>query len=143
MRGRNLGGVTDAAGLVMLLVLAMAAGCRDSATEPLPGTGHGSIAGTVTLLGSDGLPDARGTSLTLYTSLDDLDHGRPAYRGDLTRVAGALRLYHFDLHDVAAGDYFVVACFDFGCGDYRNPVTGELRAVRVNASSISELHFSL
>jgi hypothetical protein len=44
---------------------------------------------------------------------------------------------------VEPGDYYVLACYVFGCGEYRDSPTGELSTIRVNANEITNLMFGL
>ncbi|MFL5579894.1 MAG: hypothetical protein ACJ8AO_05930 [Gemmatimonadaceae bacterium] len=129
----------SAAALAMLAVIA-ALGCADPAA---PATGDGSLAGTVTLLGPGGPTSPAGVRVFLFDSLEDLDARAPAYETALERAPGAARTYGFEFAGVAAGEYYVLACFDFGCGEYRSTDTGELLRVRVRAARASRLEFGL
>jgi hypothetical protein len=58
-------------------------------------------------------------------------------------VAGAARAYDFAFPDVSPGAYYVRACFEFGCGEYRDPGTGALLRVVVQGGRVTRLPFGL
>jgi hypothetical protein len=129
--------------LFVLFLLAVAA-CDDaSPTSPqgrlaLPGV----LRGTVTLLGDVGPTHPPGT-ISLYGSLSELGQWMPQRSAQLIRRDGINRVYEFVVPGVAAGTYYVRFCWTIACGEYRNPVTGELRTVRIVPGRTTRLSFGL
>jgi hypothetical protein len=120
---------------IVVLILALACGKSD-VVDPGPQAAPGSVRGTVELLGNAGDTPLSG-ELALFASLADLEKRRVAYRSPLVLAHG--RTYGFELRGIAAGRYFVTACFAFGCGEYRDQESGEPIGVSIGAGSTTEL----
>jgi hypothetical protein len=97
--------------LRLLAILLLVTACNDSGAPPPEG---GRVTGEVHLLG-DPPPQAVGGSARLYISVDDMDRDRPVAQVPLQ---GGPTDWTFDFETVAAGRYYLNACFSFGCGDY-------------------------
>ena len=100
------------------------------------------LVGTVTLLG-DGGPTHPPGYLTLYASPQDLESRNSRYGTVLHRRSGSARVYDFAIGNILPGDYYVLACWSIGCGEYRYPGSSELQAVRVRRGTMTQLHFGL
>jgi hypothetical protein len=127
----------------VLLILAALLGCRDAGPSSPPTSSTGLLAGTVTLLGSDGPPDPAGLDIQLFATTEELELRRPTFRAPLRRNALPGRSFDFSVSRVEPGEYYVIACCEVGCGDYRDPGTGAWRRVRVRASLTTWLTFGL
>lgn len=131
-------------GLVAVLMASLLLACSDpvEVTPPPTSPSVGRLAGTVTLLGNDGPMHPSG-HLTLYASPQDLEQRIAKYGAPLQRRNGAERVYDFAIESIVPGDYYVLACWTIGCGEYREPETGTLRTVRVSAGRVTRLNFGL
>lgn len=78
----------------------------------------------------------------LFSSLENYENRIPAYQAALSRVPGE-RKYEFVVPSVQPGNYFLVACFEIGCGDWRDSTTGQLRVIPVRAGDVASVHFRL
>jgi hypothetical protein len=134
-----------------LSFLALVAACRNPGqpgtenpgNEPGPFPLNAVIEGTVTLLGQGGTPNPAGVRITLHRTRADADVHKAAYTTTLKRTSAPGRVYSYRFEGVTPGLYYVVACFDFGCGAYRVPATGEYRAVDAVVAATSVLHFGI
>lgn len=128
---------------VLLLGLALAA-CGDGLRGPsVPGGEYrGSVVGSVSLAGNEGGYPA-GRTVSLYSSLANYEKRIAAYEVALRRTSPNERMYEFVFPSVLEGEYFLIACFEFGCGDWRDQTSGELLLVTVRAGSITGVHFRL
>jgi hypothetical protein len=110
--------------LRLLAILLLVTACNDSGGPPPDG---GRVTGEVHLLG-DPSPQAAAGFARLYISVDDIDRGRPVAEVPL---AGGPTDWTFDFEIIAAGRYYLNACFAFGCADYSdiegNPVPLDVR----------------
>src|SRR5262245_16121358 len=107
-----------------LAALACGAG-GESPTSPVDMSG--SVAGTVTLLGTAGPANPAGVGIKLYRSLEDLESRAARYQAVLVREPGVARVYRFAFPKVDPGPYYAEACFEIGCGEYRDPDSHDLR----------------
>jgi hypothetical protein len=133
------------AGLVSFLIVSVLIACSDplDVTATAPNVRSvGWLTGSVTLLGNDG-PSHPPGNITLYTSPQDLEQRHAKYGTVLIRRDGTARVYDFLIGNVVPGDYYVLACWTIGCGEYRKPETGALRTVRVSAGRVTRLNFGL
>ncbi|MEW5916277.1 MAG: hypothetical protein AB1762_07725 [Gemmatimonadota bacterium] len=133
----------QARNLVVPLALVLFAACtnNDELTSPPPGApAVGRLVGTVQLLGTEPVAGT-GLHFSLYATLDDFEKRRAAHQASLT-PATAPRTFEYHIDAVREGWYYARACFVFGCGDYRNPGTGELLTIRVNARTSTVLNLS-
>lgn len=127
----------------VLVAALLVLGCTDHGpVVPSPIAG-GALTGTVTLLGSDGPAHPVAIGIALYASREDLEARRPAYRAALERVASPARAFAYSFPTVAPGDYYLMACFAFGCGEYREPDTGALLSVAIRTGGVTKLAFGL
>jgi hypothetical protein len=132
--------------LASLALLTVAAACGRTdrpPVQPVPAPAVTAIEGTVTLLGQDGGPNPAGVRITLHRTKEEADYRVPAYTSALTRLPGPARVYSYRFEGVAPGNYYVVACFEFGCAAYHAPATGEYLRVQATASQTSVLHFGI
>jgi hypothetical protein len=130
--------------VALALVFAMVLQACSAASEPVtPSAKPGVLAGTVTLLGSDGPPNPVGAGITLYGTLGELETNAGRYAATLQRIPGEVRVYDYTFSTVAPGVYYVRACFEFGCAPYRNADTGELLRVFVQSEQTTLLHFGI
>jgi hypothetical protein len=110
--------------LRLLAILLLVSACNDSGGPPPEG---GRVTGEVHLLG-DPPPEAEAGFARLYISVDDIDRGRPVAE---VALEGGPTDWTFDFEVVAAGRYYLNACFVFGCGDYAdiegNPAPVDVR----------------
>ena len=97
----------------------------------------------MSLLGSGGPSNPAARDITLYVSRADLESWTPAFRAALHAAPGVARTWEFEFPEVTPGSYFVRACFEFGCGEYREPGTGELRRVTVRGGQVTPLPFGI
>jgi hypothetical protein len=124
---------------LMLALLAVTLGCssRDPAAPALT-----RLVGSVTLLGQEDPGTPVGARLTLFLSREDLETGNAAYEIPLASRSGTNRTFDFASESVGGGQYFVSACFAFGCGQHRDPHTGQLIPVAVVAGRTNTLHLA-
>lgn len=80
---------------------------------------------------------------SLYSSLANCEKRIAAYEVALRRTSPNERVFDFFFPSVPEGEYFLIACFEFGCGDWRDQTSGELLLVKVCAGSITGVHFRL
>jgi hypothetical protein len=133
------------AGLVSLLIVSVLIACSEPLEVSAPAAtvpSVGWLIGSVTLLGNDGPSHPTG-NITLYASPQDLEQRIAKYGTVLVRRDGVSRVYDFLIGNVVPGDYYVLACWTIGCGEYRKPETGALRTVRVSAGRVTRLSFGL
>jgi len=114
----------------LLLVAALALACAGPEPAPLDPAAAGGLSGSVTLLGSEELPGSVAVRVSLFTSQADYEVRRSAIDLPLIREPGTRR-FTFSAPGLPPGDYLLIACFSFGCGDYRDRATGALIPVRV------------
>jgi hypothetical protein len=119
--------------IVGAVLFAALVGC-DSSTSP---EALGTLTGSVTLLGSAPVPNSG--VFSLYESLSEYDARHSAYEGPLTPTLALPRTYEFHLENIRATTYYITACFSFGCGEYRDAVTGDLIAVKVAPRTTTRL----
>ena len=125
--------------LVLVLAL-LGAGCQTEVSEPE--SDAGALFGTVTLIGSDGPPNPTGVRVLLYTSIANYENRVSAYSTTLQRIQGAERAYSYEFAQVPAGEYYLEACFDFGCGVHKSAESGAPLPVRVVPGS-TKLNFGI
>ena len=133
------------AGFASLLIVSLLLACSEplEVTVPPPTIpAVGWLTGSVSLLGNDG-PSHPVGNITLYASPQDLEQRIAKYGAVLSRRDGVARVYDFVIGNVVPGDYYVLACWTIGCGEYRKPETGALRTVRVSAGRVTRLNFGL
>ena len=131
--------------LLALLLVMVALACHDDSpqpTAPSPQVAVGTLSGSVTLLGNYGPSNPPG-HIQLFTSREQLDRRIARYDAPLFRRSGPVRTYGFIFPGIAPGEYYVLACWSIGCGEYRERATGALRTVRVNGGRMTTLHFGL
>ncbi|HEY7215663.1 MAG TPA: hypothetical protein VIC28_13615 [Thermoanaerobaculia bacterium] len=97
--------------LRLLAILLLVTACNDSGGPPPAG---GGVTGEVHLLG-DPPPQAQAGVARLYISVADMDRERPVAEVPLE---GGPTDWTFEFETIAAGRYYLNACFVFGCGDY-------------------------
>ena len=125
--------------LVLLAAAILSFGCRESSGVVAPADlTTGTLAGSVTLLGNAAPAPTTGR-ISLYSSITEFEQGRPAYEGDLTPTSKEERTYTFRVDSIRPGQYFVTACFVFGCGEYRDVRTGQLIAASVQRAGTTHL----
>jgi hypothetical protein len=129
---------------VAMLIATVLLACNEplEVTAPPIGPSVGWLTGSVTLLGNDG-PSHPNGNITLYASPQDLEQRVARYGAILNRRDGVVRVYDFAIGGIAPGEYYVLACWTIGCGEYRDPVTGALRTVRVSAGRVTRFSFGL
>lgn len=94
----------------------------------------GAIRAEVTLLGGSA-GQATSGELRLYSSVAGFED-EAAVRG--AALAGGPDAWQGTIADVAAGTYYLKACFNFGCGEYRTSA-GAPRPVTVTAGRTTEV----
>lgn len=109
-------------------------------TPAIPSVGW--LTGSVTLLGNDGPANPTGV-ITLYATPQDLEQRNARYGTVLHRRNGTARVYDFAIGSIVPGNYYVLACWTVGCGEYRDPGTGVLRTVRILPGRFTRLTFGL
>lgn len=119
----------------------IAISCSESSSAS--GVTHGRLAGTVTLVGTSGPANPAGVSISLFASVADYEAMRAAYVQPLLRSPAHPRTYEFAFPAIEPGAYYVLACVDFGCGEYRYPGSSLLRVVVVDAGQSVVLNFGL
>jgi hypothetical protein len=119
--------VSRLTGLVLLAVCAL--GCSDGITIP---DGAGALKVKVRLHGPPATPTSG--ELRLFLSEEAFENGDAAWLGTLT---GGPDEWHAE-GVFAPGTYYMWACFDFGCGEYRTP-TGEPRPIEVEEGETTEV----
>lgn len=129
--------------VVGLLAFVTLTACADPVESAPPGESAGRLSGTVTLLGPHGPPNPAGIRVALYATVDEMNGQMPRYTTSLRRIPGDVRSYEYDFEGIEAGEYYVIACFEFGCGGYHNPATGELALTRVSRGLLTSLHFGI
>jgi hypothetical protein len=110
---------------------------------PVPAPSAAALSGTVTLLGDDGPLYPFGIRMELYATRAAYESRTPTVVAPLWRVGGPQRVYRFEFPNLAPGDYYGIACWDFGCGDYRKPGTGELLRITIAPARTTYLHFGV
>lgn len=101
----------------------------------------GLLSGSVSLLGNDG-PTYPTGNITLYSTQEDLERRISKYASTLHRRTGIDRVYDFVIDSIVPGDYYVLACWTIGCGEYRD-AAGALRRVGIQAGRSTKLSFGL
>ena len=130
---------------VTMLIASVLLACSEplavSAPSPtIPSVGW--LTGSVTLLGNDG-PTHPSGYITLYASPQDLEQRNARYGTVLHRRDGVVRIYDYAIGSIVPGNYYVLACWTIGCGEYRDPGTGALRTVRILPGRFTRLSFGL
>ena len=123
---------------IYVAALILAVGCGNAELAAPPEATAGKVSGTVTLLGSAGSPAPTG-QVTLYASVEDFEQRKAAYAGSLSTTAPSVRTYAFTVAYVQPGNYYLRACFSFGCGEYRDGQTGALLQVGVRAGETTRV----
>lgn len=132
-------------GFMAILMTSALLSCSEELEVTAPGAtipALGWLTGSVTLLGNDGPANPPG-SVTLYATPEDLALRVSRYGATLNRRSGEVRTYDFIVANVQPGSYYVLFCWTIGCGEYRDPGTGELRTIRIRAGRTTRLSFGL
>ncbi|HEU4699426.1 MAG TPA: hypothetical protein VFS40_09605 [Gemmatimonadales bacterium] len=114
-----------------LACAALLAGC---ASDTGPSDAPGALHAEITLAGASA-DQVRAGELRLYGSASDFEDEVAPRR---TPLEGGPAAWRATVAELAPGTYYLRACFDFGCGDYRTE-TGAPRPIAVTAGRTTEV----